>query len=51
MIQSRRGGRAQHRIGDSGLVEAAELLGAADFSDAEVEWIDLMRVDQIGRDS
>jgi hypothetical protein len=33
------GGRAKHRIGDSGLVESAELLVAADFFDAEVEWI------------
>ena len=43
------GGRAQHRIGDSGLVEAIELLVAADFFDAEVERIDLMRIDQDGR--
>jgi hypothetical protein len=40
------GGRAKHRIGNSGLVESAELLVAADFFDAKVERIDLMRVDQ-----
>ena len=45
------GGRAGHRIGDSGLVEAAELLAAADFLDAEVEWIDLMWVDQNSRNT
>jgi hypothetical protein len=45
------GGRAKHRIGDSGLVEAAELLVAADFFDAEVEWIGLMRIDQERRDT
>ena len=42
------GGRAKHRIGDSGLVKAIELLVAADFFDAEVEWIGLMRIDQDG---
>jgi hypothetical protein len=31
------GGRAKHRIGDSGLKESAELLVTADFSDAEVD--------------
>ncbi|MDE5452564.1 hypothetical protein GWE18_06700 [Bradyrhizobium sp. CSA112] len=45
------GGRAKHRIGDSGLVEATELLVAADFFDAEVEWIGLMRIDQNSRDA
>jgi hypothetical protein len=45
------GRRAKHRIGDSGLVEAPELLVAADFFDAEVEWIDRMRVDQNRRNS
>ena len=45
------GRRAQHRIGDSGLVKTIELLVAADFFDAEVERIDLVRIDQNGRNS
>src|SRR5258705_7039178 len=45
------GGRAKHRIGDSGLIKTIELLVAADFFDAEVERIDLMRIDQNGRDT
>ena len=40
------GGGAQHRIGNSGLAESAELLVAADFFDAEVGWISLVWIDQ-----
>lgn len=43
------GGRAQHRIGDFGQTKASDLLVAADFFDAEVERVDLMRVDRDGR--
>jgi hypothetical protein len=45
------GDRAKHRIGDSGLVEAAELLVTADFFDAKVEWIGLMQIDRDHRDT
>jgi hypothetical protein len=38
--------RTQHRIGDSGPEKSLELRVAAQFLDAEVEWIGLVRIDQ-----
>ena len=40
------GGRAQHRIGESGLVKRSSWVAAAQFFDAEIERIVFMRIDQ-----